>query len=169
MARAKRSTGRQGVTVRMYKHLLGDCFLLRLVDGGQTSHVLIDCGILQNVEGDRERMQAVAADIEAETKGRLDLLVITHEHHDHISGFAHAADIFFSERMTIDSLWMAWTENEADPQAQALDARFSRARRAIAFAAEEAAALAARGVAEAADLLGGLENFIGPVDDQNGM
>ena len=100
------------VTVRMYRNLLGDCFLVRIAAKEAVSHILIDCGILQNVEGDKALMQAVAADVAKTVKNRLDLLVVTHEHHDHISGFAHARDVFFDPAFKIDNLWMAWTENE---------------------------------------------------------
>lgn len=165
MARApKPAVPKQVVTVRMYKNLLGDCFLLRIVEKQKTAHILIDCGILQNVAGDRETMQAVAASVVADTNGHLDLLVVTHEHHDHISGFAHAADTFFSDHLTIGNLWMAWTENERDPQAQALNARFNTVKQAVSLAAGRAATMAAAGVSEADDLLVGLQNFIGVVE-----
>lgn len=151
------------VTVRMYRNLLGDCFLVRIAAKEAVSHILIDCGILQNVEGDKELMQAVAADVAKTVKNRLDLLVVTHEHHDHISGFAHARDVFFDPAFKIDNLWMAWTENDEDPQAKALNARFDRTKQALAFALDRGQALAAAGTPGAGEVLSGLENFIGPL------
>ena len=53
------------VAVRMYKGLLGDCFLLRLSSPAGRSHVLIDCGVLQGLSAGEERMKEVAADIAA--------------------------------------------------------------------------------------------------------
>ncbi|WP_332770947.1 MBL fold metallo-hydrolase [Phenylobacterium sp.] len=156
-------------TVRMYKGLLGDCFLIRLKSGQSVSHILIDCGILQNIPGDKAKMQAVAADIVAETGGRLDLLVVTHEHHDHISGFAHAKAVFLEGGLKIDNLWMAWTEKEGDPQADALNLKFNKAKQAVAMAVDRASALAAAGVPGADDIVGGLEAFIGPVDPPGGV
>ena len=47
------------ITVRMYRGILGDCFLLRHDEDGQTRHILIDCGVLQGVQGARERMKAI--------------------------------------------------------------------------------------------------------------
>ncbi len=151
------------VTVRMYTGLLGDCFLLRLRSAQGDSNILIDCGILQNIEGDRARMQAVARSIRRVTKS-LDLLVVTHEHHDHISGFAHARDLFFGDDFTIQNLWMGWTENPEDAQAQALQARFDRTKLAMGLALREAADLAAAGAPDADGVLGGLEAFMGPLD-----
>lgn len=168
--RASKAASSSGlkVAVRMYKGLLGDCFLLRIAQGDAVSHVLIDCGILQHIPGDKAKMQAVAADIVKTTGGRLDLLVITHEHHDHISGFIHAADVFFGKAIKIDNLWMAWTEKEGDTQADALNARFNKAKQAVSMAVDRAAALGAAGIPGAHDVVAGLQNFIGAVDEPGG-
>jgi hypothetical protein len=37
------------VSIRMYRGILGDCFLLTIKQGGGQRNVLIDCGVLQNV------------------------------------------------------------------------------------------------------------------------
>ncbi|MDB5455802.1 MAG: hypothetical protein JWP92_1387 [Caulobacter sp.] len=162
---ARPPAGADTLKVRMYKGLLGDCFLLSLASGAVRSHILIDCGILQGIAGGAQRMKKVAADIVAQTGGRLDLLVVTHQHWDHISGFAHAADVFLEGGIKIDRLWMGWTENGADPQAQALNARFDKAKRAVTAAARLAAQLKAQGAAVADSVTAGLEAFIGPIED----
>jgi metallo-beta-lactamase superfamily protein len=133
----------EAVSVRMYKGLLGDCFLLKISGGGASSHVLIDCGILQGIEGGGAYMKVVAGDILERTGGKLDLVVVTHQHADHISGFSQAADVFFGGRMQIGRLWMGWTENGADPQAKALAERFDKARMALAAADDRARELVA--------------------------
>ena len=150
---------RPPVTVRMYKNLLGDCFLLTLGDPaaprGQRTHILIDCGVLQHVPDEARLIQAVAEDIVQTTAGRLDLLVITHEHWDHISGFTHAKSKLV-DHMQIDNLWLAWTERRGDGQADALRAKSEKAKIVV----NEAAALAAR---VGANVTAGIENFIGPI------
>lgn len=124
------------VSVRMYRGILGDCFLIRHVAEGKTSFILIDCGVLQGVEGGRDRIRAIAENVLKECGGTLDLVVVTHEHADHLSGFGHAARLFFGDRLKIGKLWLAWTENDQDPQAQALRARFTKAKHALAVAAQ---------------------------------
>jgi hypothetical protein len=123
------------VTVRMYRKLLGDCFLLTLGDPAASReervHILIDCGVLQNVPGEAALMQAAAADIRSVVGGYLDLLVITHEHWDHISGFSHARDLLI-DTLEIRNLWLAWTEKRGDPQADAYRAKGKIAKEAIA-------------------------------------
>ena len=41
----------------------------------------------------REMIDDIVADIKAETGGRIDVLVVTHEHWDHVSGFVTAGEI----------------------------------------------------------------------------
>ena len=148
----------------MYRHLLGDCFLLTIRAAGQKpSFILVDCGILQNVEGDKERMGAIAANIRETTGGFIDLLIITHQHHDHISGFAHAKDILLDpDKMKYGAVWMAWTEDPKDSQANALRETFSNRKLAMAGVAN---ALAAQGQDNLLDeLTRDLQNFIGPIE-----
>jgi hypothetical protein len=121
------------VCVRMYRQGLGDCFLicLRKADG-TPFYMMIDCGL---IAGAPERPGAgigdVARDIVNETKGRLDILVVTHEHWDHVSGFhpSQAQDVF--AKLTIDKVWLAWTEDPKDKLARRLRAHRARARVAL--------------------------------------
>ncbi|MBO3274766.1 MBL fold metallo-hydrolase [Pseudomonas schmalbachii] len=120
------------VTVRMYRGILGDCFLLRQQDGQKWRNILIDCGVLQGVQGARELMKRIVEDLHQTTGGDLDLVVLTHEHHDHLSGFSYEKERFFGTDFTIHELWMAWTENPNDPQAIALHERFDKSKSALA-------------------------------------
>lgn len=182
------------VVVRMYRGVLGDCFLITVWRGGNAKVAMIDCGVLQNVEPGSalvdklppEVVASVGADelarvqdtkaavrsIEADilaylgdaTGGKLDLLVITHDHYDHVAGFTLPDDenIFLQPSFEIGQLWLSWVENPNDPQAQALGARFSKAKEAVALAAE-VGRHAAGPVADALDRVRGLAAFIGPV------
>lgn len=103
--------------VRMYRQGLGDCFLLTFVIAGAEKHILIDCGTL-GATTTGNSLKQVVADIRATTHDHLDLLIATHEHKDHVSGFGTLTNEF--KAMTIDRVWMAWTENPKDPVAQQL-------------------------------------------------
>jgi hypothetical protein len=80
----------ESVTIRSYNVGFGDCFLLSFRYGPKTEkHVLIDFGSTGLPEGaPKSRMMDIARDIKARTGGRLDAVVATHRHKDHISGFA---------------------------------------------------------------------------------
>jgi hypothetical protein len=110
--------GDEAVSVRMYRGILGDCFLLTHTRAGLRYHALIDCGALQAI-GNRPKTKAalgnledVVADLRATTGDHLDLVVVTHEHYDHVSGFLLHHEAF--KAITIDAVWVAWTESQTD-------------------------------------------------------
>jgi len=131
------------VAIRMYRGILGDCFLLRFQEAESTRHILIDCGVLQGVAGAKQIMARIVDDLYKTTGGVLDLVVLTHEHHDHLSGFLYEQARFFGDDFRFGELWLAWTENLNDPQAVALHARFKKTKVALAGVV----ALGARGSA----------------------
>jgi beta-lactamase superfamily II metal-dependent hydrolase len=102
--------------VRMYRVGFGECFLVSLpVDGGHR-HLLIDCGV--HPMADLRTLPAVLQDVAAECGQRLDLVVATHEHADHISGFGSQASAF--EALGLGEIWMPWALDPEDRQAAQL-------------------------------------------------
>jgi hypothetical protein len=107
------------VNVRMYRPGLGDCFLLTFngKEGTRAAqrHMLIDCGVLTGTRSEKERLRKIVMDIHQRTGGKLDILVATHEHADHISGFIYHQEIF-SQQFQIAEVWLGWTEDKDDPE-----------------------------------------------------
>jgi hypothetical protein len=117
------------VMVRMYGQGLGDCFLLafprRATGGagaGRPVHVLIDCGVLSGTPGSPQRMKQIVQDIrrttrdtslkraaDGEERGHIDLLVVTHEHWDHLSGFIYKEAREEWKNIQVDTVWTGWT------------------------------------------------------------
>jgi hypothetical protein len=85
---------------------------------------MIDCGVIAGTPEPEARMREVVADIAETTEGFVDVLVVTHEHWDHVSGFTQAADRFAKKpapgKLAVGEVWLAWTENINDPDATAL-------------------------------------------------
>lgn len=113
---------RSGVAVRMYRQGLGDSFLLAFPRGSDRPfYMLIDCGVIIGQGKNRPDIRRVARHIAESTGRHLDLVVATHQHWDHLSGFVDALDEF--KRITIDRLWVAWTEDPNDEIARRLRAQ----------------------------------------------
>src|SRR4051812_18328635 len=83
----------KSLTIRAYQVGFGDCFLLTFHYKAEDRHVLIDFGSTELPKtAPKDLMMLVANDIAAECAGKLDAIVATHRHRDHISGFATAAN-----------------------------------------------------------------------------
>ena len=123
VAKPTHGTDMTRLTVRHYCQGIGDCHLIRIPKSDGTDFfMLIDCGIHSSVRNGNETIQRIVEDIASVTT-HIDVAVGTHEHWDHLSGFLTAAEAF--DRITFDEVWLAWTENPADPQGRQLD-KFKR-------------------------------------------
>jgi hypothetical protein len=103
------------ISVTMYQVGFGDCFLLSfhypnaLDDGRNVRHMLIDYGSTHAADG--TELEDIAELIATHTEGTLDVIVVSHRHRDHISGFgstaAQASLASFTPRMVL----RPWTED----------------------------------------------------------
>jgi beta-lactamase superfamily II metal-dependent hydrolase len=98
---AKKSMGKaaagakapSSITARMYNVGFGDCFLLTFHYADRDRHMLIDYGSTAGPKnGPKDYMQQVANDIKDKCGDKLDIVVSTHRHRDHISGFSTTGD-----------------------------------------------------------------------------
>ena len=130
----KPSSGPAGIRVRMYRVGFGDFFLLSVpgADGTQR-HILIDCGVHAANLGS---IGAAIDELQQDTGGQLALVIMTHRHADHISGFATGKDAF--AKFTVERVWMSWFEDPGNPVAANFQASLT------ALATQLQLALAAR-------------------------
>ena len=108
--------------LHLFCHGLGDCHLIGIPKsgaGGGTFWMLIDCGIHNAAANGGNRIRDVVTDVMAITGGHIDVIVGTHEHWDHLSGFTQAADLFAGKE--VGEVWFSWAENPADPLSRQLD------------------------------------------------
>jgi hypothetical protein len=99
------------IRVRMFQVGFGDCFLLSFEYGGQLRdhHMLIDFGSTHNASG--TDLDDIADSIVEATGGKLDVLVISHRHNDHISGFGRQSTFKKIEALAPRLILRPWTEN----------------------------------------------------------
>lgn len=101
-------------------------------------------------------MTRVAKDIVDQTAGVLDVLVATHQHTDHLSGFKQAEDEF-KNNIKMKRLWLAWTEDPANPLGKQIQHQLVRKLKAVRTAAEKLARLkgeSASGINRVLDFFG---------------
>jgi hypothetical protein len=76
------------VTIRVYNVGFGDCILLSWHYASSDRHLLIDFGSSAHPDGaPAGLMMKIANDIKTATNGKLEAVVVTHRHLDHINGF----------------------------------------------------------------------------------
>ncbi|WP_430881656.1 hypothetical protein [Granulosicoccus sp. 3-233] len=136
------SSPTSGVKVRMYRQGHGDCFLLAFAgrEGRRkrTVYVLIDCGLKPGSEVNDQKIEAVINDIHDATNGHVDIVIATHEHQDHVNGFAKKKNRkHLFDKITIGQCWLAWTEDGSDELANALRERFRDTLVTLAYAQEK--------------------------------
>jgi hypothetical protein len=164
------SSGRASVyrvKIRMYRQGIGDSFLLSFPQGEQTRHLLIDCGVLVGTPDGTAWIQNIAKDVAKETNSKLDAVVGTHPHWDHLSGFLDANDQF--KAIAIEEVWMAWTENPNDPAGRAQKSRAAAQLAALQLALAPLAASSELGVRDQGSAIADLLAFYGPPDNAAGL
>lgn len=144
-------------TVRMYRQGMGDCFLITIPRKNKKPfRILIDCGVILGTSDAAGKMIQVAKDVAEEAEGHIDILLATHQHWDHLSGFVQAFEMFAT--LTVDEVWVAWTEDPDDVLAGEL--RRERVQ-AIAALKLSAAAMTMAGDEAGAGEIGDLLGFFG--------
>ena len=137
----------------MYRQGLGDFFLVTLPRAnGKQLRMLIDCGVIVGTPDAKNSMRTLITQMKNDVGGRLDIVVVTHRHADHVSGFLQAEDIF-KETFDIGEVWMSWVENPRDKLGQQLLSTHGRAEQALRASAERLRMSGAAAAEEISSLL----------------
>ena len=114
----------KSIRIRMYRVGFGDCFLLSVPSVKDQStdrqlHILVDCGV--HSRGNIGTIQKVVNNIGEVTDKKLAVIIATHAHQDHISGFDKFGDIFTNFK--VGEVWLPWTWDETNKEALKIQMR----------------------------------------------
>jgi glyoxylase-like metal-dependent hydrolase (beta-lactamase superfamily II) len=148
------------IRMRLYGQGLGDCFLLAFPRKGEPEnpcYLVIDCGVAKSTPEKDVRIKKVVENIHEATGGHIDVLAVTHQHFDHISGFQDAWQEW--KKITVDAVYLPWTEAAAAQGEHSGTANFRKileeaAKKAMEKAAELGILDANPGFRAQADFLG---------------
>lgn len=121
------------VEVRMYRMGTGDCFALKFFSGAQpVFKILIDAGVWS---GDKEYITPFLKDMIDYVENRVDILIVTHEHKDHVYGFDACKELF-TGNFAAGEVWMAWTENDKSKKVKNWKEKYGQHKLALGLAAK---------------------------------
>jgi beta-lactamase superfamily II metal-dependent hydrolase len=109
----------------MYNTGFGDCFLLTFPASDRPRKVLIDCGkhTLSTTCPKLTRIvDQLLVDISEPAGPKVDVVVATHRHRDHVQGFSDER----WQNVSVGEVWMPWTEDPSDAVARGICDRQSR-------------------------------------------
>ncbi|WP_353778483.1 hypothetical protein [Winogradskyella sp. 3972H.M.0a.05] len=121
------------VEIRMYRAGTGDCFVLKFFsDTSEIFTMMIDGGTWS---GTKKELQVIVKDLKNYVGNKIDLLVITHEHKDHVYLFSACEELFTND-FDVDEVWMAWSEDDQDETVKEWKEKYGQKKRALALASE---------------------------------
>jgi beta-lactamase superfamily II metal-dependent hydrolase len=105
------------VRIRMYNVGFGDAFLIIVPAEDRPRKILVDCGV--HASGTNRRLKLrdlvkrIIEDVREDGVPRIDVVIATHRHRDHVHGFDDDA---WAE-VRVGEVWMPWTEHPTDARA----------------------------------------------------
>jgi len=119
--------------VQMYRMGTGDCFILKFfAEDDLQFKMMIDCGTWS---GDKETLSKYVRHLKEEVNNHVDVLVVTHEHKDHVHVFGACEDLF--DDFSVGEVWMSWTEDDLQPKVQEWQRTYGNQKKALGKAAKK--------------------------------
>jgi hypothetical protein len=127
--------------VRMYRMGTGDCFALKFFAGQKTVfRMLIDAGAWL---GPKARLQPYIRNLKKYLGDYADVLLVTHEHKDHVLAFEAAEPLFTDGTFRAGEIWLGWTENDRTRKVQEWKEKYGEKKKTLGLAAQKLAEVTA--------------------------
>ena len=120
--------------VRMYRMGTGDCFVISFYNESNPDEpafkMMIDCGTWQGTKAELSKSVEHLMD---HVQSKVDVLVVTHEHKDHVYGFDVCRNLFPDD--FADEVWLAWAEEDDNKRVKTWKREHGKKKMALAAAA----------------------------------
>jgi len=117
VVKKKAAMNKTTMRIRMYQVGFGDCFLISTPDN---KTILVDCGFHSQgkgaFSGDEIAKQVISDVVATSGKARIDVVVATHRHQDHVYAFNSKE----WDDVAVGEVWMPWVENPKNVAARKL-------------------------------------------------
>lgn len=95
--------------------------------------MMIDAGTWQ---GKKNHLANYVKDLKEYVDNKVDLLVVTHEHKDHVYLFDVCEEMFLND-FEVDEIWMSWAENDLDEKVKIWKDQYGQKKKAFTDAVTE--------------------------------
>ncbi len=122
--------------IRMYRLGTGDCFAVKFFSG-ENVHLkfLIDAGCWS---GSRQKLTPYIENLLEYLDNYVDVLVVTHEHKDHVHAFDVCNSLFTDgNKFEAGQIWMAWTENDGVKEVEEWKSEYGAKKKILGLAAKK--------------------------------
>src|SRR5688572_20847483 len=121
--------------VRMYRMGTGDCFAIKFYAGKTVAcKMMIDAGTWS---GSKEHLAPYISDLKKFFNNQVDILVVTHEHKDHVHAFDVCKELFTDGEFETDQVWLGWTENDRVKKVKEWKDEYGEKKKALGIAASK--------------------------------
>ena len=121
--------------VRMYRLGTGDCFAIKFFAGLEvTCKIMIDAGTWS---GSADQLEPYITDLKHYLEDYADILIITHEHKDHVHAFDACEHLFTDGKFEVGEIWMGWTENDKIKKVKEWKKQYGEKKKALGVASKK--------------------------------
>ena len=125
------------VEIRMYRLGTGDCFALKFFSKNKEKpsfKMLIDAGAWS---GTKDKISPYINNLKEYLGGFVDVLVVTHEHKDHVHAFDVCEELFTADDFSVGEIWFGWTENDKIKKVKEWKESYGEKKKALGIVANE--------------------------------
>lgn len=113
----------------------GDCFAVKFFsEHVPVLKIMIDAGTWS---GSKKKLTPFIKDLMEYLDYHPDILVVTHEHKDHVHAFDACRELFTNKKFKVDELWLGWTEKDESKRVEDWKKEYGQKKKALGAMAKK--------------------------------